>query len=104
MITKKYHPETLIAVWYELPIKGVCFETGEIVHFKYKDIVWEHEGIVDKCIPVFIRDKNTTDEFNVFKKSMQIVFPEKMEEMTALQTLAFSALPFSHWHPFENDN
>lgn len=105
MTAKKYHPESLIAVWYDLPVTGINTENGETVNFRYQDIIWEFEGLVDNCIPVCIRDEEGCfiEEINIRKDSMSLLFPDSPDDMTPLQLLALSALPFSHWHPENND-
>ncbi|PAV06597.1 hypothetical protein CBG25_05700 [Arsenophonus sp. ENCA] len=60
------------------------------------------QGIVDGGIPVYIVEKGKTKDVVVHYQSLTLLFPEKREEMTPLQQLALSALPFSHWEPENN--
>lgn len=100
---KNYHPGKLCAIWYDLPVSGICIETGKQVNFFFGNILWDMEGVVDGGIPVYINKNGEIKDVIVHHQSLTLLFPEKPEEMTPLQKLALFALPFSHWKP-ENAN
>lgn len=98
-----HHPGKLCAIWYDLPVSGICIETGKQVNFFFGNILWDMEGVVDGGIPVYINKNGEIKDVIVHQQSLTLFFPEKPEEMTPLQKLALFALPFSHWKP-ENAN
>ncbi len=103
MNIKKNHPGKLCAIWYDLPVSGICIETGKQVNLFYGNILWDMEGIVDEGIPIYIDEDGFTKDLVVYFKSLMLLFPDNPEKMSPLQQLAYSALLFSHWDP-ENDN
>jgi hypothetical protein len=90
------HPGKLLAIWYELPVTGKSQITGESLYFSFSQIIWEMEGYIENCIPIYVLEKGETKEIPIYTDSMQLVFPEKPENLTPLQKLAISALPLSH--------
>lgn len=92
MTLKKHHPGKLIATWCDLPVSGVCMETGKVIKFPYGNIIWEQENIVDGGTPVFIGQKY----FIVRSDSMFLIFPDSSDDFTPIQKLAISAIQLSH--------
>lgn len=105
MAQLKYHPGELCSVWYDLPVSGICIDTGARINFKWKDIHWDTEGIVDDGILVSVYQEGTRQEppcqkqFHVYETSLTLVFPESLGQRTPLQNVALSALQFAHWRP-----
>lgn len=99
----KHHPGKLIIIWNDLPVTGKVIETGEWRIFPYGHILWGTEGVIDGGVAVWFPEDGASKEIYVQEKSMQLIFPESSENMTALQKLAVSALPLSHWKPEEDE-